>query len=64
MSSFSNVTLNLKLFYILIAINHCYILWINKNILPMQVNNANILKTIGMLYNTILLSRQNTMIQW
>ena len=31
---------------------HCQI---NENILLMQVNNANILKTIGMLYNAILL---------
>ena len=28
----------------------------------MQVNNANILKSIGMLYNVISLKRQDTMI--
>ena len=42
------VTLNLKALFNLL---HCQI----NNFLLMQVNNANILKTIGMLYNAILL---------
>ena len=37
---------------IIIAINHCYC-YHNWNILLMQVNNANILKPIGMLYNVV-----------
>ena len=51
----------------LIAINHCYYCYctmiINLNILLMQVINANILKPKGMLYNMVLIQRQNTTIK-